>query len=787
MSAEGSSRCRGLAKIGAWVMVALFGTLAAASGVAGTADAQGGSPPDDLICTVAGTGVSGFNGDDIPSASAQLTRAIDVTVDGVGNLYIADIDNQRVRKVDATAGQISTVAGTGGFGFNGDGIPATTADLRNPVGVAVDGTSSVYVAESGNNRVRKVDAVTGLISTVAGTGVYGFNGDGIAATTAHLRVPAGIVVDGAGNIYIADQFNQRVRKVDAVTGLISTVAGTGVAGFNGDAIAATTAQLNHPVGVAIDGAGNVYIADSPNQRVRKVDAVTGLISTVAGTGVAGFNGDGIAATTAQLNGPSAVAVDGAGNVYIGDESNHRVRKVDGVTGLISTVAGTGVYGFNGDGIAATTAHLRVPAGIAVDGAGIVYIADRDNSRVRAVGATCLGSSPGLLTLTKIVAGAGEVTDFQLSATAKGDEIVPPMPEPCTYNQAIIGCPPGVDEALPFVSGVPQLVPADTYVLSETGPAGYSAGEWSCTKSPAGGGAAVVSTGSTVVVNEGDEVACEVTNTQDPTDTTLTIVKGVVGVAAPADFVFTVDPEVAGCSPSQTATIGGAGGMATVTVADIATGTAAPCSYSVVETAPPGYTAAVATISGVAADGTATFTNTQDPTDTTLTIVSGVAGGAVFTIRPATGCVATPSTMTMSGTGTATVVVSDIAAGTAIPCIYSVEARSLRGVGISPSGPQGLNAGGTITFALLGGVVYPGPFAEPPPVAEPVLGFGAVPPTIPQADAAANASASGTESAQPSTSYPLAVTGSSADLLLRTALMLVGAGALAHGTRRRIRR
>ena len=204
------------------------------------------------------------------------------------------------------------------------------------------------------------EAAIGDISTIAGTGTIGYNADNIDATTAHLNYPSHISADGAGNVYIADNLNHRVRRVDVVTGLITTIAGTGTAGFNADNIDATTAQLNFPLGVFVDGADNVYIADWKNHRVRRVDAVTGLITTVAGTGTLGYNGDNIDATTAQLYQPSSVFLDGAGNMFITDEENQRVRRVDAVTGLISAVAGTGTAGYNGDNIDATTAQVIYP-------------------------------------------------------------------------------------------------------------------------------------------------------------------------------------------------------------------------------------------------------------------------------------------------------------------------------------------------------------------------------------------------------------------------------------------
>jgi PKD repeat protein len=275
---------------------------------------------------------------------------------------------------------ITTLAGTGTPGFSGDTGQATAAQLLSPRDVAVDGAGNVYIADSLNNRVRKVSPA-GVITTLAGTGTPGFSGDTGQATAAQLNLPNGVAVDLAGNVYIADQNNHRVRKVDPA-GVITTFAGTGVLGFSGDTGQASLAQLNNPRDVAADGAGNVYIADTNNGRVRKVSPA-GVITTFAGTGVAGFSGDTGQATAAQLNGAFGVAVDSAGNVYIADRSNQRVRKVD-PAGVITTLAGTGAPGFSGDTGQASLARLNLPFGVAADAAGTVYIADTGNHRIRKV-------------------------------------------------------------------------------------------------------------------------------------------------------------------------------------------------------------------------------------------------------------------------------------------------------------------------------------------------------------------------------------------------------------------
>ena len=330
------------------------------------------------ISTVAGTGERGYGGDGGPALRAQLAEPWGAAVDGMGNLYIADKGNNRIRKVDA-AGVISTVAGSGGWGYGGDGGPALQARFLAPSGVAADAAGNLYIADTGNNRIRKVDAA-GVISTVAGTGKQGYGGDGGAALRAQLAFPLGAAADGAGNLYIVDAGNNRIRKVDAA-GAISTVAGTGDVGDGGSAV---RAWLGFPGSVTADGAGNLYIADTFNERIRKVDAA-GVISTVAGSGERGYVGDGGPAAQARLASPLSAAADGAGNLYFVDAGNHCVRKVD-AAGSISTVAGSGRYGYGGDGGPAVRAQLALPRGAALDDAGNLYIADTENHRVRKVDA-----------------------------------------------------------------------------------------------------------------------------------------------------------------------------------------------------------------------------------------------------------------------------------------------------------------------------------------------------------------------------------------------------------------
>ena len=344
------------------------------------------------ISTIAGDGAKGFSGDAGPAINGSLNSPRDLAVDASGNLFIADQDNHRVRRVDATTGVIETVAGVGFPDFFGDGGPAVVAALFNPYGVAIDTDGYLYIADFGNQRIRRIDSDSGVIETVAGSGDIGpgsggFSSDGEAATGARLNFPTGVDVDPFGNIFIADHFNHRIRRVDGATGVITTVAGNGTLSFSGDGGPATSSGLNHPSGVTVDTLGNVFIADRFNHRVRRVDGTTGLIETVAGNGTPGFSGDGGSATSASLKIPQGVAVDPAGNVFVADTDNNRIRRVDAVTGVITTIAGNGEAGFSVDGGPATTAKLNHPFGVTVDTHDAILIADSDNHRVRKVDLT----------------------------------------------------------------------------------------------------------------------------------------------------------------------------------------------------------------------------------------------------------------------------------------------------------------------------------------------------------------------------------------------------------------
>ena len=358
------------------------GVAAVAAVTATGAFGGSGAASADKITTIAGHLEAGFGGDGGPATSAWLSNPSGVAVDGQGNVYVADTENYRVRRV-SSGGKITTFAGTGKRGFSGDGGPATSAQLSHPnatgQGLAADGQGNVYIADA--YQLRKVSR-DGTIKTIAGTGAYGFSGDGVPATSAVFGTLAGVAVDGHGNVFLADRYCACVRKVSA-GGTITTFAGTAERrGFAGDGGPATSAQLD-PTGVAVDGQGNVYIADG--DRVRRVDP-HGTITTVAGGGKGGL-GDGGPATSARLVVPEGVAVDGKGNLYIADVGHSRVRKVS-PDGTIRTVAGGGSLLV--DGVRATSAKLDLgvyawlAAWVAVDAKGNVYISETGNNRVRRI-------------------------------------------------------------------------------------------------------------------------------------------------------------------------------------------------------------------------------------------------------------------------------------------------------------------------------------------------------------------------------------------------------------------
>lgn len=335
--------------------------------------------PSPFIKTIAGTGTPGYSGDGGPAVQARLKYPVAVTIAPDRTIYIADADNSRIRRVDPT-GAITTIAGTGTYGYSGDGGPATQARIGFPVDLAIGPDGSLYMADADFHVIRKIDP-TGIISTIAGTGEYnGYTGDGGPATQAELALPNGIAVGPDGSLYIADYYDQRVRRVSS-DGIITTVAGSGNYGFAGDGSSATAALLAGPADVALGPDGSLYIADADNARIRRVSPEN-IITTYAGTGRVSYGGDGGPAAAADMRYPINLTLGIDGALYIADIDDHRIRRV-GPDGIITTVAGTGTLGSEGDGGLPVQTQLAYPSGIAVDSIGLLYIADSDNHRVRA--------------------------------------------------------------------------------------------------------------------------------------------------------------------------------------------------------------------------------------------------------------------------------------------------------------------------------------------------------------------------------------------------------------------
>jgi sugar lactone lactonase YvrE len=324
------------------------------------------------ITTIAGTGSSGFSGDGGIATSARLNLPFNLTFDKSDNIYIADTYNNSIRKIDSETGIISTIIGTAD--------KKLVSELKTPTGLTFDNYQNLYIADLANLRIRKVNLETGSRMTLVGQ-----RSESEAPNiNASLGGPFNVVFDKIGNLYISVNGDSKVSKVDFSTGKISTVAGTGVAGFSGDGMEAKEAQLSNPTGLALDGKGNLFISDSGNERIRKVDLTTGIISTVAGTGVTGFSGDGIEATKTELSNPLGLAFNNEGDLFVVDRGNNRVRKINISTGIITTIAGTGEEGYSGDGDLARNAKLSNPTGLAFNNEGDLFVVDRGNNRIRKI-------------------------------------------------------------------------------------------------------------------------------------------------------------------------------------------------------------------------------------------------------------------------------------------------------------------------------------------------------------------------------------------------------------------
>jgi trimeric autotransporter adhesin len=338
-----------------------------------------------IINTFAGDGyyagslMGGYSGDGGPATAAEFDHPVDIVFDKSWNLYITDRNNSVVRMVD-NSGIIITIAGNGVRGFSGDGGLATAAEFNDDVGILIDSLGNMYITDHDNERIRKVNS-TGIITTIAGNGVAGYYGDGGPATAAEMNIPCFMAMDNSGNLFFADANNSVIRMINT-SGIISTVIGNHIMGYSGDGGPAAAAELNAPEGIVFDKNGNIFIGDAENYVVRKVNT-SGIISTIAGIHWRGYSGDGGPATAAELDQPCGITFDGSGNMYFADEINNVIRMVDGA-GIITTVAGNGVRNYSGDGGPATLAELDLVSAGAFDASGNLYLADEDNNVIREV-------------------------------------------------------------------------------------------------------------------------------------------------------------------------------------------------------------------------------------------------------------------------------------------------------------------------------------------------------------------------------------------------------------------
>ncbi|MDA1127414.1 MAG: hypothetical protein O2913_01795 [Chloroflexi bacterium] len=336
------------------------------------------------IQTYVGTGEKGYSGDGGPAGEALCTEPFMCDFDAAGNLFFSESRNNVIRRVDKATGIVTTVAGTGEAGYSGDGGPATQATMREPYSLRVDrSTGDIYIVDRLSAVIRKVAATTGIITTVAGTGEQGYSGDGGPGPQAMFREPNDCFLDGRGGLLIADIQDQRIRRLDLTSGIITTFAGNGEKVRSGDGKPALEASIMGARAVCMDSKGNTYIAEREGNGVRKVDS-NGIMSTLAGNGERGYEGDGGPALTATWGSPKAIRCDSGDNIVVVDTENHAIRRIDAATGIVTTIAG-GRLGGEGDGGPATEAALDRPHGCGIDAQGNIFVADSNNHRVRVVG------------------------------------------------------------------------------------------------------------------------------------------------------------------------------------------------------------------------------------------------------------------------------------------------------------------------------------------------------------------------------------------------------------------
>jgi len=680
-------------------------------------------PGAGLIVTVAGNGTEGSLGDGGPALSAELADPSQIAVDSAGNIYIADYFNDRVREVIAATGLMTTIAG-GGSG--GDGGLAVNASLSYPNGVALDRFGNIYITDQYDAKIREVTVSTGIISTVVGNGTMGYFGDGGAATSAELSNPAGIAVDGAGNVYIADAGNQRVREVVASSGEIITFAGTGVGGYSGDGGAATSAQLYFPLSVAVDSAGNVYIADEGNARVREVNSSTGIITTVAGSGAEGYSGDGVAATSAMLYGPNSVTVDAAGNIYIADGSNNRIREVAASTGIITTIGGTGVGGYSGDGGPALSAELNSPDGVAVDTAGNVYVTDETNQRIRAIGplatpslsfssistqtygaapftVSASSASSGAVTYA-VTSGPATISGSTVTITGAGTVVLSALQAATTnYASATAATSFIVSPATPTLSFT--SISTQTYGVAPFTVSAASASSGAVTYAAISGPATII--GSTVTITGAGTVVLSASQTAMVNYAAATATTSfIVNPATPTLSFSAISTQTYGASPFTVSASSASSGAVTYAVtsgpATISGSTATITGAGTVvlsasQTATANYAAATATTSFIVNPATPTLsfsaisTQTYGASPFTVSASSASTGAVTYAVTsgPAT---ISGSTVTITGAGTVVLSASQVATAN-----YAAATAST-GFTVSPATP-------TLSFASISTQTY----------------------------------------------------------------------------------
>jgi len=609
-----------------------------------------------IINTIVGTGVAGFSGDGGPAITAQLDSPIGVWVDGSANVYIADHANHRIREVNGATGVINTIAGNGTIGYAGDGGLATLAKLHSPCGICLDGAGNLYIADFGNNVVRMVTAATGIITTVAGTGVAGFSGDGGAATTAQLHSPYGVWVDPANNLYITDQGNHRVRVVNLSTGIINTFAGNGGTTFCCDGSLATTASFSNPAGIVKDAGGIVYFStQAADARVRKV-LTTGIIETEMGDGVASYSGDCGMATNAEIQWPQGLALDNAGNVYLATSGDYRIRMVTSATGIINTIAGNGTTSYSGDGGPALSAGM-IPLGVYVAGNGNFFITDEH--RVRMVTVVSSGTldfcqyDSILLGSTRVTAdtflwSTGATTET-IEVTSPGTYWVRTDSSICTYTDTFY-----VDEVLkPVVNLGPNdsictgtaVTLASTVAYDTTSTYLWSTGNTTATITTSvaatywlavtdsgctGSDTLIVALKPPIPVNLGNDTAFCIGNTDtlyshdSTTGATFLWSTGATdsAIAVTTSGTYWLTVNIDGCSGSDTVI---------VTVNPLPVAIAGPDTVCA-----DGGTAALTDTSGGGA-GTWKITNTNAGISTTGLVTGNIAGLDTVTYTLSTGC------------------------------------------------------------------------------------------------------------------------------------------------------